>query len=142
MYAARYRPVKPATSPLLDTAQKYVTFEDDHDDVALSTALISLQSRPDIRGLIDFARKYSPYYGSLYSNIPMNVSSLQDYPIIDLDSYWKANECKNSQVLTMPLSGGIVWKTGGQKNSSQKPTCSRVTDKLPFNVQEPSAIPK
>ncbi|KAN0096701.1 hypothetical protein V8E51_015506 [Hyaloscypha variabilis] len=94
-------------------AQKYVMFDDAHDDVISSTALISLQSRPDIRGLIDFARKYSPYYGSLYSNTPMNVSSLQDYPIIDLDSYWKANECKNSQVITMPLSGGIVWKTGG-----------------------------
>jgi phenylacetate-CoA ligase len=102
-------------------AQKYVMFDDAHDDVLSSTALISLQSRPDIRGQIDFARKYSPYYGSLYSNTPMNVSSLQDYPIIDLDSYWKANECKNSQVITMPLSGGIVWKTGGQKTAPKNP---------------------
>jgi phenylacetate-CoA ligase len=84
-----------------------------YNGVTQPAALISLQLRPDIRGLIDFARKYSPYYGSLYSNVPRNVSSLQDYPVVDLDSFWKANAYKETKVITMPHSGGIVWKTGG-----------------------------
>ena len=129
-----YRPMKDVSPPLFDTAQTNVVPDNIHNDVTSSTALISLQPRPDIRGLIDFARKYSPYYGSLYSNVPRNVSSLQDYPIVDLDSFWKANACKNTQVITMPHSGGIVWRTGGEKRSSEKTTHSSVTDKLPFNV--------
>jgi phenylacetate-CoA ligase len=137
-----YKPVKDISPPLLDTARTKVMSDNTHSDVTSSTEFISLQSRPDIRSLIGFARTYSPYYGALYSNVPRNVSSLQDYPVIDLDSFWRANTCQKSQVITMPHSGGIVWKTGGEKSSSKRITHGSVTDELPFNVQEPSAVPK
>jgi phenylacetate-CoA ligase len=89
-------------------------------DITASTALVSLQSRPDIRDLIDFAQTYSPYYKAFYSNVAKDVSFLQDYPVVYLDSFWKANTCKKSQVITTPHSGGIIWNTGGKKNSSRK----------------------
>lgn len=104
---------------LFHTAQTKAVPDNDYNDVTSFTALIFLQSRPDIRGIIDFARKHSPYYGSLYSNVPRNVSFLQDYPIVDLDSFWKANTCRDSQVVTGPHSGGIVWKTGGKQPASK-----------------------
>ncbi|KIM93679.1 hypothetical protein OIDMADRAFT_61321 [Oidiodendron maius Zn] len=94
-------------------AQKDAVSDNNDNYGTTSTALISLQSRPDIGGLIDFARAYSPYYGSLYANIPTNALYMQDYPAVDLDSFWRANASKKSQVITMPHSGGIVWKTGG-----------------------------
>lgn len=72
-------------------AQTNVMFHNVDNDAASSSALISLESRPDIRGLVDFARAYSPYYCSLYTNVPSSVSYLQDYPVVDLDSFWKAD---------------------------------------------------
>ena len=100
-------------------AQKDVVSDNNDNYGTTSTALISLQSRPDIGGLIDFARAYSPYYGSLYANVLTNALYLQDYPVVDLDSFWRANASKKSQVITMPHSGGIVWKTGGEKTATE-----------------------
>ena len=118
MVAHRY--TNTLTSHFLDTAWRGIMPNNVLNDLTSSTALVSLQSRPDIRDLIDFARKYSPYYYAFYSNVARDVSFLQDYPIVDLDSFWRANTCKKSQVITMPHSGGIVWKTGGKKSGSKR----------------------
>jgi len=63
--------------------------------------------------IIDFARKYSPFYSELYSDLPENISSLQDIPLVEKTNFWEANTFENNRVLTGPISDGIVFKSGG-----------------------------
>ncbi|KAH7360594.1 hypothetical protein BKA65DRAFT_547309 [Rhexocercosporidium sp. MPI-PUGE-AT-0058] len=54
-----------------------------------------------------------PSYGES-KNVPSDGSaSLDEYPVVDHASYWAANTCTNSRVLTGPHVSGIVLKTGG-----------------------------
>ncbi|KAK0124351.1 hypothetical protein ONS95_009319 [Cadophora gregata] len=68
----------------------------------------------ELNDLLSFVRTNSPYYQRLWRNVPSDGSaSLDQYPVVDHASYWTANTCMNSQVLTGPHVSGIVLKTGG-----------------------------
>lgn len=72
----------------------------------------------ELNDLLSFVQTNSPYYQRLWRDVPSDGSaSLDQYPVVEHASYWAANTCMNSHVLTGPHVSGIVLKTGG--NSSQ-----------------------
>ncbi|KAL2074814.1 hypothetical protein VTL71DRAFT_8593 [Oculimacula yallundae] len=55
----------------------------------------------DLSDLLSFVRKNSPYYQNLWRNVPSDGSaSFDQYPPVDHTSYWAANTCMESQVIT------------------------------------------
>ncbi|OLN81993.1 Phenylacetate-coenzyme A ligase, partial [Colletotrichum chlorophyti] len=81
--------------------------------VATKTNGITSQSLTD---LIEFVRLNSPYYASSWESTWTSkggVVSLKDLPVVDHESFWKANTCLNSKVVTSRQNDGIIFKTGG-----------------------------
>ncbi len=62
--------------------------------------------------LIHFVRKYSPFYKSLYKDLP-DILQLKDLPLTPQDAFWAANTMPNSKVLTSHLTNGLVLRSGG-----------------------------
>lgn len=60
--------------------------------------------------LVRFARDCSPFYADLYADLPPEVNSLTDLPVVDQNAFWAANTLHDNRVLTAP------WR---------KPSCSR-----------------
>jgi len=63
--------------------------------------------------LIHFAREHSAYYRALYREVPEGSRTLSDYPVIDQESFWKANAESTQGVLTASHTDGIALKSGG-----------------------------
>jgi phenylacetate-CoA ligase len=59
------------------------------------------------------ARKHSPYYRALYASLPEGAIQLSALPIVEQGAFWAANQLENNQVLTGPMSDGVVYKSGG-----------------------------
>ena len=55
--------------------------------------------------IVEYAKKYSPFYHKLYANI--KFEKLSDLPITDQSAFWKGD------VLTSEKQDGIVFKSGG-----------------------------
>lgn len=75
---------------------------------------LNLFSNPE--ELIRFARKHSPFYKSLYKNLPETIR-LKDLPILPIDEFWKACDFPNNQVATGPVKDGLIWRSGGTTGS-------------------------
>ena len=69
-------------------------------------------TRIDIKKLISFVRKNSPFYRNLYKSLPARVQ-LRDLPVLPVEDFWKANGLKDNKVLTGPMKDGVVFKSGG-----------------------------
>ncbi|KDN64579.1 putative AMP-dependent synthetase/ligase [Colletotrichum sublineola] len=66
--------------------------------------------------LIEFVKSNSPYYAKYWEPALAtkgNAVSLTDLPVVDHKSFWEANTCLNSKVITSKQKDGIVFKTGG-----------------------------
>lgn len=67
---------------------------------------------PDyLKDFLQFVRDHSPYYTQLWNDAPRGVSSLEDLPLTDLDSYW--NAAKDGKLLTRTPWDGMIFRTGG-----------------------------
>ncbi|MCO4794196.1 MAG: phenylacetate--CoA ligase family protein [Bacteriovoracaceae bacterium] len=64
-----------------------------------------------ISEIIEHAVEHSPYYRDLYEGV--DLSSLENLPIIDQDKFWKANTFENNKLLTGSIHDGIIFKSGG-----------------------------
>jgi hypothetical protein len=70
---------------------------------------------PELNDLLDFVRKNSAYYRELWKNVPDDgTAQLHRYPPVDHASYWAANMCSGSDVLTGPLFSGTILRSGGK----------------------------
>lgn len=68
----------------------------------------------DVIDLIIHAQKRSPYYQNLWQNVETDsITRLEDLPATDHTTYWAANTCRDSQVLTDTHHNGVILKTGG-----------------------------
>ncbi len=70
-----------------------------------------------IAELLEFVELNSPFYADLWNKSEGN-KSLGDLPIVDHASFWECNTCLDSKVLTAKQKDGIIFKTGGRKNTS------------------------
>ena len=66
-----------------------------------------------MKDLIRFARKHSRFYGNLYRNLPEEITSLEQLPVLVQDEFWEANSLTDNKLLTGPMLDGIVLKSGG-----------------------------
>ncbi|WP_324787468.1 phenylacetate--CoA ligase family protein [Streptomyces sp. H51] len=67
-----------------------------------------------LRELVEFARRDSPYYRNLYAQVRTDGNlRLEDLPVIDHSGFWAANTTENNQVLTGRQLEGVVFRTGG-----------------------------
>ena len=69
-----------------------------------------------ISELVQFIRIHSPYYRSLWQDLPPHISNLEDLPLTNNDEYWKASNGETNQVLTTPFIDGLVLRSGGSTN--------------------------
>jgi phenylacetate-CoA ligase len=69
--------------------------------------------------IIEHARVHSPFYARLYRGIREHGADirLQQLPIVDQSEFWAANSMENNQLLTGPIDGGVVYKSGGTTGS-------------------------
>jgi phenylacetate-CoA ligase len=75
--------------------------------------------------LVAFARRNSPFYRSLYADLPDGPVTLEQLPIIDHGDFWRANTPRDSQILTGSLTDGTVYKTGGTANKPRMSVYTR-----------------
>ena len=74
--------------------------------VAVPVKVYSLNS------IVSLARAGSPFYRRLYAHLPEDPD-LSDLPVIDQAAFWSAHQRDRQEVLTAPLTGGIVLNSGG-----------------------------
>ncbi|MCX2546427.1 phenylacetate--CoA ligase family protein [Pseudomonas sp. COW5] len=68
----------------------------------------------DWQELVAFARQHSSFYASHFSEVPEQVMSLSELPVIDPAQYWKdSHDLDRWPVLTAGLDNAMVFKTGG-----------------------------
>ncbi|VWD64820.1 Indoleacetate--lysine ligase [Burkholderia lata] len=74
----------------------------------------------DLASLVRYARQYSAYYSNLYRNLPQNGWQLCDLPLIDAGDYWQMPQGLHAwPVLTGPIAGAHLFKTGGTTGSGK-----------------------
>lgn len=71
---------------------------------------MAVWSLPD---LVSFVRQKSPFYRRLYAGLPERVASVTELPVPKQEDYWKANALQGNELLTGPMSDGVVFKSGG-----------------------------
>lgn len=69
-----------------------------------------------LKDLVEIARTQSPFYKQLYKDVGL-FSSIEQLPVLDSATFWKANSINNNQVLTRSQADGIVFKSGGTTGS-------------------------
>ncbi len=74
--------------------------------VAVPVKVYSLNS------IVSLARAGSPFYRRLYAHLPEDPE-LSDLPVIDQAAFWSAHQRDRQEVLTAPLTGGMVFNSGG-----------------------------
>ena len=62
--------------------------------------------------LIAFARANVPFYRQAYADLPEGAT-LEQLPIIDQKRYWEAHTRDPREILSEPLTHGIVLNSGG-----------------------------
>jgi phenylacetate-coenzyme A ligase PaaK-like adenylate-forming protein len=63
--------------------------------------------------LVTFARRNSPYYADLYRDLPDQLGSITDLPVVDQVDFWAANQWPDNRLLTGPLTDAGVYTSGG-----------------------------
>jgi phenylacetate-CoA ligase len=66
-----------------------------------------------MKELIRFVREHSPFYRELYRDLPKEISSLSELPVLNQDEFWEANTLDANRLLTGAMADGIVLKSGG-----------------------------
>lgn len=68
-----------------------------------------------LRELLQFVRQHSPFYQDLYKDLPEDVSTLEQLPLIDHTSFWSSNTSSldTNQVVTGSILDGGIFRTGG-----------------------------
>ncbi|MDC9590264.1 phenylacetate--CoA ligase family protein [Xenorhabdus sp. XENO-10] len=78
-----------------------------------------MMTRTTLIDLLYHAREHSAYYRELYKSIPDNWT-LEDLPLVEPSDYWAhSNDLQKWPVLTAPLEGGHVFKTGGSTSDGR-----------------------
>ncbi|KMJ46468.1 AMP-dependent synthetase [Xenorhabdus khoisanae] len=76
-------------------------------------------TRTALIDLLHHAREHSAYYKALYQSVPENWT-LKDLPLVEPSDYWAhSNDLQTWPVLTAPLAGGHVYKTGGSTSDGR-----------------------
>ena len=65
-----------------------------------------------LSSIVALARAGSSFYQKLYAHLPPDPA-LTDLPVIDQAEFWSAHQRDRREVLTAPLTGGIVLNSGG-----------------------------
>ncbi|QXI39055.1 phenylacetate--CoA ligase family protein [Pseudomonas xantholysinigenes] len=74
----------------------------------------------ELTRLVNHVRAHSPYYAELWRKVPQAGWTLADLPLVDLRHYWAAGlDLDSWPVLTGPMSGAVVYKTGGTTGSAK-----------------------
>lgn len=68
------------------------------------------------RELLKFVRTNTPYYKTLYEQVPTDVCDLDKLPTTDSDEYWRLAIQDSSNVLTAPFNDGSPIRSGGSTN--------------------------
>lgn len=66
-----------------------------------------------MKELIRFVRQNSPFYRDLYKDLPEQISSLEQLPVLRAAEFWEANTLGSNRLLTGPIRDGILLKSGG-----------------------------
>ena len=74
---------------------------------------MSSHRKDNLGELIAFIRNHSPHYEQSLKNVPYDVTSVEDLPLVDVDAFWKANGLTPSQVLTGSFIDGCIMRSGG-----------------------------
>ncbi|SFN74245.1 phenylacetate--CoA ligase family protein [Xenorhabdus japonica] len=78
-----------------------------------------MMTRTILIDLLHHAREHSAYYRELYKSVPENWT-LEDLPLVQPSDYWAhSNDLQKWPVLTAPLEGGHVFKTGGSTSDGR-----------------------
>ena len=66
-----------------------------------------------------FVYENSPFYHDLWQSswLPSGPPRLHDLPLVDSKAYWEANRIEQNRLLTAPLAGAKVFKSGGTTGS-------------------------
>jgi phenylacetate-CoA ligase len=70
----------------------------------------------ELRELLNFVRKNTPYYKNLYQHVSANVYDLDTLPTTDPDEYWRLALQDMTSVLTAPFNDGSPIRSGGSTN--------------------------
>jgi phenylacetate-CoA ligase len=73
-------------------------------------------ARTAVSELVQFVRTHSPYYQSLWRDLPPYIANLEGLPLTNNNEYWKASNGETNQVLTTPFIDGLVLRSGGSTN--------------------------
>ncbi len=66
-----------------------------------------------LRHVLERAMEGSDFYRALYQGLDLQDLSLEKLPIVEQKAFWEANNIHNNRLLTGPMQGGIVFKSGG-----------------------------
>ncbi|WP_340617678.1 phenylacetate--CoA ligase family protein [Xenorhabdus entomophaga] len=78
-----------------------------------------MMTRTALIDLLQHARGHSAYYKALYQSVPENWT-LKDLPLVEPSDYWAhSSDLQTWPVLTAPLAGGHVYKTGGSTSDGR-----------------------
>ncbi|KLU17240.1 MULTISPECIES: phenylacetate--CoA ligase family protein [Xenorhabdus] len=78
-----------------------------------------MMTKTTLTDLLHHTREHSAYYRELYQSIPDNWV-LEDLPLVEPNHYWAhSNDLPAWPVLTAPLEGGHVFKTGGSTSEGR-----------------------
>lgn len=81
---------------------------------------------PNLIRLVEYARRYSPYYRSLYRDLPERGWMLTDLPLVDPVVFWKnSQDLARWPALTAAPCDGHVFKTGGSTGDGKLSVFSR-----------------
>ncbi|WP_445496244.1 phenylacetate--CoA ligase family protein [Photorhabdus sp. SF281] len=73
-----------------------------------------------LHDLVEYARNHAPFFRDLYCDLPRSGWTLTDLPLIDPTDYWQQSQpLANWPVLTGPINGGHVFKTGGSTSEGR-----------------------
>ncbi|MCC8466449.1 phenylacetate--CoA ligase family protein [Photorhabdus bodei] len=73
-----------------------------------------------LHDLVEYARNHAPFFKNLYRDLPRSGWALTDLPLINPADYWQQSQSlENWSVLTGPVNGGHVFKTGGSTSDGR-----------------------
>ena len=103
--------------------------------LAIASATRMSSHRKDNLGeLIAFVRSHSPHYEQSLKNVPRDVTSVEELPLIDVDAFWKANGLRPSQVMTGPFVDGCIMRSGGSTGTPKMVCLTKSEQKAICNV--------
>ncbi|KAJ5266742.1 AMP-dependent synthetase/ligase [Penicillium angulare] len=68
---------------------------------------------PRLNELVSYVRSRSPYYKSLYANLPTDIENFEALPLVDNTLYWNSSNKEPNGVLTEPLTDAVIMRSGG-----------------------------